>query len=78
MDNFKPDHIPNLNQISCLSSYHANFRDWKKLYHGIIGPFHLRSDKQLPFIGETNYTRNYVTQKYEKTDPIVPKPLYIE
>ncbi|CAD8128526.1 unnamed protein product [Paramecium sonneborni] len=74
-DNFKPDHIPNQNLMSCLSSYTANFRDWKKQYHGIIGPFYVQSDKKLPFIADTNYTRNFVTQKYEKQDPIIPKPL---
>ncbi|CAD8186787.1 unnamed protein product [Paramecium pentaurelia] len=74
-DNFKPDHLPNQNTMSCLSSYTANFRDWKKQYHGIIGPFYVQSDKKLPFIAETNYSRNFVTQKYEKQDPIIPKPL---
>ncbi|CAD8112972.1 unnamed protein product [Paramecium sonneborni] len=74
-DNFKPDHMPNQNIMSCLSSYTANFRDWKKQYHGIIGPFYVQSDKKLPFIAETNYSRNFVSQKYEKQDPIIPKPL---
>ncbi|CAD8193775.1 unnamed protein product [Paramecium octaurelia] len=74
-DNFKPDHLPNQNTMSCLSSYTANYRDWKKQYHGIIGPFYVKSDKKLPFIAETNYSRNFVTQKYEKLDPIIPKPL---
>ncbi|CAD8203932.1 unnamed protein product [Paramecium pentaurelia] len=73
--NFKPDHKPNLNEISCLSSYSINYRDWKKQYHGLIGPINVSSDQKLPFIAETNYTKNFVTQKYEKQDPIIPKQL---
>ncbi|CAD8152448.1 unnamed protein product [Paramecium octaurelia] len=73
--NFKPDHKPNLNEISCLSSYVVNYRDWKKQYHGLIGPINASSEKKLPFVAETNYTRNFVTQKYEKQDPIIPKQL---
>ncbi|CAK67833.1 unnamed protein product (macronuclear) [Paramecium tetraurelia] len=73
--NFKPDHKPNLNEISCLSSYAVNYRDWKKQYHGLIGPINSSSEKKLPFVAETNYTRNFVTQKYEKQDPIIPKQL---
>ena len=68
--------MPNQNAMSCLSSYAANFRDWKKQYHGIIGPFYVQSEKKLPFIAETNYSRNYVNQKCEKQEPIINKPLY--
>ncbi|CAD8152430.1 unnamed protein product [Paramecium octaurelia] len=53
--NFKPDHKPNLNEISCLSSYAVNYRDWKKQYHGLIGPINASSEKKLPFVAETNY-----------------------
>ncbi|CAD8126083.1 unnamed protein product [Paramecium sonneborni] len=75
ISNFKPDHKPNLNEISCLSSYAVNYRDWKKQYHGLIGPINVSTEKKLPFIAETNYTKNYITQKYEKQDPIIPKQL---
>ncbi|CAK67841.1 unnamed protein product (macronuclear) [Paramecium tetraurelia] len=74
--NFKPDHKPILNQISCLYSNAVNYRDCKKQYHGLIGPINVYIDKKLPPVAKTSYTQNFITKKYEKQDPIIQKQLY--
>ncbi|CAD8067318.1 unnamed protein product [Paramecium sonneborni] len=69
VDSFKPEYNPNLNQSTFLSTYNSNFMNWKGQYPGkITQQLSPKQQSTLPFIAETNYSKNFKEIKTEKVE----------
>ncbi|CAD8152401.1 unnamed protein product [Paramecium pentaurelia] len=69
VDNFKPEYNPNLNQSTFLSTYNSNFMNWKGQYPGkITQQLSPKQQSTLPFIAETNYSKNFKQIKTDKVE----------
>ncbi|CAD8116845.1 unnamed protein product [Paramecium primaurelia] len=69
VDNFKPEYNPNLNQSTFLSTYNQNFMNWKGQYPGkVTQQLSPKQQSTLPFIAESNYSKNFKQIKTEKVE----------